>query len=157
MSEARGLFSGRGYSSSMIVFVCAAGGEERTVSVSKSSALQGRHKAWTLSSTTSSSSFYFSVFHRRSFTNMVPLAPGLPMSITHTARLSESCLKPVSQSRHGTGAFIFLIVGNGSKAISIGKWRGFPRHLFCLQNTQGLNRKKESDGQSRGAARLSRG
>lgn len=48
VSEARGLFSGRGYSSSMIVFVCAAGGKERAALVSKSSALQGLYKASTL-------------------------------------------------------------------------------------------------------------
>ena len=48
VSEARGLFSGRGYSSSVIVFVCAAGGKERTALASKSSALQGLHKASTL-------------------------------------------------------------------------------------------------------------
>ena len=98
-----------------------------------------------LSSSSSCFSSSFSAFLRCSFTNMVPLAPRLPVSITRAARFPEKLpQKQVSQSRHGTGAFIFLIVGIGSKAISAGKWRGFPRHLFCLQNTQGLNQKKRA-------------
>lgn len=71
VSEARGLFSGRGYSSSMIVFVCAAGGKERAALVSKSSAPQGLHKASAL----------LLLLLRRSFTNIVPFALRLPVSI----------------------------------------------------------------------------
>lgn len=98
MSEARGLFSGRVYSSSTIVFVCAAGGKEKTDLVSKSSALQGLLKPQPSSSSSSS------VLLRCSFTNMVPLALGLPASIIHTAPLSEICPKtgqPV-QARDGS-------------------------------------------------------
>lgn len=93
----------------------------------------------------------------RSFTNMVPLALRLPMSIIHTACFSESYPKTGQSVQARDGCIHLLIVGNISKAISAGKWKGFPRHLFCLQNTQGLNQKKGSIGQSSGAARLSRG
>lgn len=98
VSEARGLFSGRGYSSSMIVFVCAAGGKERAALVSKSSTLQGLHKASTLL-------FSLLLFSpRRSFTNRVPLALWPPVVIIHIACFWKSCPKTgqAVQARDGS-------------------------------------------------------
>lgn len=92
-----------------------------------------------------SSSLFFPAFLKCSFANMVSFALG-PSASTTQAR--DFALKQFSQSRRGTAAFVFMIVGNASKAISTGEWVGFSRHFFCLQNIQELKKKSPVMGRA---------